>query len=93
MQNDDAELFQELMAETYQTGMLFFRNVQSASDTLWVSEEQLAGLSDEFKTSHQKSDGRFYIDLPGPSFEEVMQNAEDEMVRKQVYYIKRKPCS
>lgn len=82
----DAELFHELMTEADKLGMSFFRNAQSASDTLLISDNRLAGLSDKFKKSHQTNDGKFYIDLPGPSFEEVMQNAQDEVIRKQVYY-------
>jgi thimet oligopeptidase len=86
LQTKDAEIFRNLMAESYQLGMLYFYNAQSTFDTLWVTEDQLAGLSDNFKTSHKEDDGRFYIDLPGPSFDEVIKNAENEMIRKQVYY-------
>jgi Zn-dependent oligopeptidase len=86
LQTKDAEIFQEVMTEASQLGMSFFRNAQSAYDTLWISEDQLAGLSDKFKKSHQTDDSKFFIDLPGPSFDEVMQNAQDEVVRKQVYY-------
>ena len=86
LKTKDAELFQELMTEADKLGMSFFRNAQSSHVRLWVSEDQLAGLSDEFKKSHQTDDGRFYIDLPGPSFEEVMQNAEAAEIRKEVYY-------
>ena len=86
LETKDAELFKELLEEVSRLGMLYFHNVQSTYDTIWITERQLAGLSDKFRMSHQKNDGRFYIDLPGPGFVEVMQNAEDEMVRKQVYY-------
>jgi len=83
---EDAERLQQLMMESAQLGMSFFRNAQSTSDTVWASESQLAGLSDTFKKSHQADDGNFYIALPGPDYEAVMQDAEDEGIRKQAYY-------
>ena len=82
----DAELFQQLMAESSQLGMSFFRNAQSTYDTLWTSEDQLIGLSNSFKKSHRTDDGKYYVALPGQDYEEIMQNAEDEGVRKRVYY-------
>lgn len=81
----DSDLYSELLAEENNLGMLFFRNAQSGSDTLWVSENQLYGLSENYKKSHQTNNGRFYIDLPA-SFQEVMQTAENEEIRKKVYY-------
>jgi len=42
---EEAESVHELMAEADQLGMTFFRNAQSAHETLHVSENQLTGLS------------------------------------------------
>lgn len=66
-------------------GTLFGRNIAEAQDTLLATEEEVAGLPEDYKKSRKTADGKFKIDLSYPSYLPFMKYSKSESARKMLY--------
>lgn len=67
-------------------GLEFRRNISSYQDTLFISEEESAGLTETFKKERLQKDGTYAIDMSYPSYFTFMKYAESNNSRKALYY-------
>lgn len=65
----------------------FQKTISDCDDHLMVTERDLDGLSDDFKTSHREADGRYKITIQFPDYDAVMKNAANEDLRKRLYHL------
>lgn len=66
-------------------GITFGRNIAEAADTLFVTEEEMKGLPDDYKSARKMSDGRYRIDMTYPSYVPFMKYSQSESARKALY--------
>jgi thimet oligopeptidase len=64
---------------------LFYKNIAEYQDFIVVSEEEMAGLPEDFKNQHKQDDGTYRIGLEYPSYTPFMQYAHSEEARKKLY--------
>jgi thimet oligopeptidase len=64
---------------------LFYKNIAEYQDFLIVTEEEIAGLPEDFKKQHRQEDGTYKIGLEYPSYTPFMQYAQSEEARKKLY--------
>ncbi|SFE63254.1 M3 family metallopeptidase [Thermoflexibacter ruber] len=64
---------------------LFYKNIAEYQDFIIVSEEEMAGLPEDFKNQHKQEDGTYKIGLEYPSYTPFMQYAHSEEARKKLY--------
>jgi thimet oligopeptidase len=79
-----AEL-QKINNRIIELGLQFDKNIAAHRDQLLVSEEDMKGLSEDFKKSRKKEGDKYIITLDGPSYTTFMKYAESEPMRKALY--------
>ncbi len=60
----------------------FGNNIAVFQDSLILTEKELEGLPESYKQSRKLADGKYKIDLSGPSYTPIMENALSGDVRK-----------
>jgi thimet oligopeptidase len=88
LEGEKKEKFQELSNALLGTGMMFMMNSQMLKDTFYTTKERLAGMSDSFLESHNSDDNNYFFVVPGPDYDEILEYADDEQIRKQAYLMK-----
>lgn len=63
-------------------GLEFDKNIRSAQDTLFVTENQIAGLPENYKNERRQKDGTYAIDMSYPSYVPFMDYSESDEARK-----------
>ncbi len=64
--------------------MQFYNNISSYSDTLFVTEDEIIGLPDNYKNERKTADGRYAIDLSYPSYLPFMKLSESSNSRRRL---------
>lgn len=64
--------------------LTFSNNIAAFQDSLVVSEVELAGLPESFKNSKKRLDGMYKLDLSGPTYTAIMENALSNELRKEM---------
>ncbi len=67
-------------------GLAFDKNIRTVQDTLFVNEEQILGLSKNYKKERRQSDGTYAIDMSYPSYVPFMDYSESDIARKELRY-------
>jgi oligopeptidase A len=78
------DLLKEIQNKIADIGIKFNNNIESYSDSLFITEEQAKGLPKDFLDSRKIKDG-YSIDLSYPSFYPFMKYCEDENARKALF--------
>jgi len=65
-------------------GIQFDSNISSYEDYLIASEEQIEGLPEDYKNTHQQDDGTYKIGLAYPSYVPFMKYSKSDEARKEL---------
>ena len=82
---EDREKLKAIKDEISTIGNEFNKNIATYQDHLIIKEEDMTGLSDDYKKTYKQEDGTYKIDLSYPSYRPFMKYAEKESLRKQLY--------
>ena len=83
------EEFQKVVSDINHLSQSFLINAQMKPDTFFTRKEKLKGLPDEFLQNRMTADGRYFIVVPGPDYNEVMTQADDAETRENIYYLRK----
>lgn len=67
-------------------GLQFDKNIRSSQDTLYLMEDDLTGLSENYKKERLQKDGRYAVDTSYPSYGPFMKLAESDNARKKLRF-------
>ena len=67
-------------------GLQFDKNIRSSQDTLFLMEQDMKGLSENFKKERLQKDGRYSVDTSYPSYGPFMKLAESDNARKKLRF-------
>ena len=68
-------------------GLRFEKHISESSDTLFLNDEQILGLSDEYKNQRRIEDNKYAIDLSYPSYDPFMKYAKSDSARKLLRFL------
>ena len=71
--------------ELAKIGNAFDQNRTSYKDFLIVSEEEMDGMPEDFKTARKQEDGTYKVDLSYPSYRPFMKYSTSDSARKALY--------
>ena len=87
LNDEDLETFKKLNKEKAQYIIQFDKNIQEYKDYLDVTEEQLAGLGEDYKNKLEKTpEGKYRVTLDYPDYVPFMLNSESDEARKELEY-------
>ena len=87
LNDEDLETFKKLNKEKAQYIIQFDKNIQEYKDYLDVTEEQLAGLGEDYKNKLEKTpEGKYRVTLDYPDYVPFMLNPESDEARKELEY-------
>lgn len=87
LNDEDLETFRALNKEEAQYTINFDKNIREYKDPLYVTQEQLKGLGEDYIQKLEKTtDGKYTITLDYPDVVPFMRSAEDEKARQQLEY-------
>ncbi|MEE8335591.1 MAG: M3 family metallopeptidase, partial [Candidatus Neomarinimicrobiota bacterium] len=72
----------EILNKLTDLGLAFDKNIRSAQDTLFVAEDQITGLPENYKKDRIQADGTYAIDMSYPSYIPFMDYSESAEARK-----------
>ena len=67
-------------------GLKFSKNISDFQDTLFVNEEEIKGLPENYKKERIKSSGTYAVDMSYPSYVPFMDFSESDKTRKELKY-------
>ncbi len=67
-------------------GIQFDSNISTYEDYLIVTEEEIAGLPEDYKKSHKQDDGTYKIGLEYPSYVPFMKYSKSDKARKELAF-------
>lgn len=79
-----AEL-KEIRDRITELGNTFNKNIAEYSDHLILSEKQVEGLPEDWKSARKQEDGSYKVDLSYPSYIPFMKYAKDDNARRDLY--------
>ena len=71
--------------ELSELGNTFNQNIANYKDHLIVSESDMDGTSDDFKSARKQEDGTYKVDLSYPSYRPFMKYSNSDTARKELY--------
>ena len=81
----DRNKLKDLDDRLSQKELMFQKHISESDVALTFSEEELAGLPDDFKQSHRSDDGNYVVTTRYPDYNPVMKQATNEDVRKRLF--------
>ena len=79
---DQRKKVKDVLNNLTDLGLEFDKNIRSAQDTLYLNDQELEGLSDNYKKERLQDDGKYAVDLSYPSYVPFMNQAESDDARK-----------
>ena len=67
-------------------GLEFDKNIRSSQDTLFLKNDHLDGLSENYKKERLQVDGKYAVDTSYPSYSPFMKLAESDEARKKLRF-------
>lgn len=64
----------------------FLKNIAQSKDELILNEAQTLGLPQDYKARYRNQDGTYTITLDYPAYQPFMKYAQDDSLRKQLYF-------
>ncbi len=87
LNDEDLETFKRLNKEKAQLILQYDKNVQEYKDYLDVTEEELQGLGEDYKSKLEKTpEGKYRVTLDYPDYVPFMLNADNDQARKTLEY-------
>ncbi|MEQ3794020.1 M3 family metallopeptidase [Flavobacteriaceae bacterium MJ-SS4] len=83
---EDRDKLKAINDEISELGNEFAQNIASYKDFLLVSEEDMDGLSEDFKDARRQEDGTYKVDLSYPSYRPFMKYSTSNSARKGLYF-------
>ena len=80
------EKVKDVLNKLTNLGLEFDKNIRSAQDTLFLEEEELDGMPDNYKKERLLANGEYAIDMSYPSYIPFMDLAESDKSRKELRY-------
>ncbi len=66
-------------------GIQFDRNIAESKDSIEFAEQELKGVPDNTKSPWKRSNGKYLVQINGPNYVEVMNNAISEETRRKMF--------
>ena len=82
----DRDILKVINDEIAEIGDTFSKNIASYQDALIATEDDVAGMPDDYKEQRRQEDGTYTIDLSYPSYRPFMKLSESESARKKLYF-------
>ena len=82
LSNEKRKELKVIQRRISELSIAFSNNITANTDTLFINEELLGGLPEDYKRQRIQSDGRYAIDLSNPSFYPFMKYADSDSLRK-----------
>ena len=80
------DVVKKIFNELSDLGLAFSKNIADFQDTLFVTEEEISGLPENYKKERQQKDGSYAIDMSYPSYVPFMDFSESGEARKNLKY-------
>ncbi len=80
------EQVKTIIKELADLGLSFNKNISDFQDTLFVSEEEISGLPENYKKVRLQDNGKFAIDMTYPSYRPFMKYSESDEARKNLKF-------
>jgi len=80
------DVVKKIFNELSDLGLAFSKNIADFQDTLFVTEEEIRGLPENYKKERQQKDGSYAIDMSYPSYVPFMDFSESGEARKNLKY-------
>ncbi|MCH7613006.1 MAG: Zn-dependent oligopeptidase [Candidatus Marinimicrobia bacterium] len=80
------EKVKEIFNELADFGLAFRKNISDFSDTLFVTEEEIKGLPENYKKERLQENGSYAIDMSYPSYRPFMKYSESDETRKNLKF-------
>jgi thimet oligopeptidase len=78
------EQVRNLMNELSELGVQFTANIGAHDESMELTEEEMAGLPEDYKEQHKTEKGTYKIPLSYPSYFPFMKNAQNDDARKRL---------
>lgn len=85
LSRDDRERLKSIQNKLSDLGVAFNNNISAANDFLIVTEKEMEGVPEDYKSSRRLDDGSYKIDLSYPSYSGFMKSSTSESARKALY--------
>ena len=86
LSKDKREQVKDIRNRLADIGLEFSNNISSHQDTLFVTEEEIDGLPDDYKNGRLQQDGMYAIDMTYPSYFPFMRFAQSDDARKRLSF-------
>ena len=83
---EQREILKDLLNEISSLSNQFAANIANYEDFLILNEDQMKGVSEDFKKGHLQEDGTYKVGLSYPDYIPFMKNAISEDARKQLFF-------
>ena len=83
---EDRKEVKTVLDRLTELGLEFDKNIRSSQDTLFLKENELEGLSDNYKKERLQKDGTYAIDTSYPSYSPFMKLAESDDARRRLRF-------
>ena len=80
------DVVKKIFNELSDLGLAFSKNIADFQDTLFVTEEEISGLPENYKKEREQKDGSYAIDMSYPSYVPFMDFSESGEARKNLKY-------
>tara|TARA_R110001583_G_scaffold46314_3_gene145382 strand:+ start:6143 stop:8176 length:2034 start_codon:yes stop_codon:yes gene_type:complete len=85
LSKEDRDKLKIINDELSEIGNAFNQNITNYKDHLIVSEADMDGTSDDFKSARKQDDGTYKVDLSYPSYGPFMKYSNSDTARKELY--------
>ncbi len=83
---ENREEVKEVFKELADLGLSFSKNISDFSDTLFVSDDEIDGLPENYKKVRLQENGTYAIDMTYPSYVPFMDYSESDEARKNLKF-------
>ena len=83
---EDRKKVKEVLDKLTELGLEFDKNIRSSQDTLFLNEDDLDGLPENYKKERLQDDGKYAVDTSYPSYSPFMDLAESDEARKKLRF-------
>ena len=83
---EDRKKVKKVLDRLTELGLEFDKNIRSSQDTLFLKEEKLKGLPENYKKERRQADGTYAVDTSYPSYGPFMKLAESDKSREMLRF-------
>ncbi len=82
LSKEKREVVKEIQNKLSELGIQFDSNISSYKDSLIITEKEIDGLPEDYKSAHKTKDNKYKIDLSYPSYIPFMRYSKSDEARK-----------